>query len=419
MNADPPKPVPRDKHPDSTLSLLREGNTFITTRCRRYKTDIFTTRLMMKETVCIMGEEAARVFYEKDRFTRVGAIPKSVLWLLQDEGSVATLDGEKHAHRKKMFMSMMTPAKIQQLADMVEKRWLEAARDWEKKEYVVLHGEIQKVIFLAVCNWMGIHLRESDLIERTREIAAMIDGAGAVGPRNWRGMWLRKRTEAWARNVILRVRADELDVPHDGALYKIAWHRAAKSLLRTDVAVVELLNILRPTVAVANYILFAVIALHRYPEYRTLIAAGGDNENESFVQEVRRFYPFFPFVAGLVKEPFHWRNFDFDRGTRVMLDLYGTNHDPRTWRNPDAFQPERFYQWQENAFNFIAQGGGDFYFNHRCAGEWITIELMKRIVDLLTKSMRYDVMDQNLEIDLSRMPALPKKPVVLRNVHVS
>lgn len=419
MNADPPKPVPKDKSLDSALALLRDGNTFITRRCQRYKSDIFETRLLMKKTVCITGEEAARVFYEKDRFTRAGAIPKTVLWLLQDEGSVATLDGEQHRHRKKMFMSLMTPAKIQQLVDLTEKKWLETVNAWENKERIILHDEVQKIICAAVCEWVGIEIVEPELTERTRELAAMIDGAGAVGPRNWRGQLLRSRTERWARNIIVRLRSNDIDTPRDSALYKITWHRNDKTLLQSQVAAVEVINLLRPTVAVANYILFAVLALQHYPEYRQVLAAGGDEETESFVQEVRRFYPFFPFVGGLVREGFRWRNYEFEPGTRVLLDLYGTNHDPRIWHKPDTFQPERFYTWQENAFNFIPQGGGDFYFNHRCAGEWITIALMKRIVNLLTKKMTYQVLGDSPEINLSRMPALPKKPLALCNIRLA
>jgi fatty-acid peroxygenase len=39
--------IPRDNSLDSTLSLLSEGYTFISTRCERYQSDIFATRLML------------------------------------------------------------------------------------------------------------------------------------------------------------------------------------------------------------------------------------------------------------------------------------------------------------------------------------------------------------------------------------
>src|SRR5690606_7302287 len=122
------------------------------------------------------------------RFTRAGAIPKSVLWSLQAEGSVATLDAERRRQRKALFMSLMTPEKIEALARLTENKWLESARLWEQRTQVNLHGEIQKILCSAVCEWAGIQLCDTEVAERTREFAAMIDGAGSVGPRNWRGL---------------------------------------------------------------------------------------------------------------------------------------------------------------------------------------------------------------------------------------
>jgi fatty-acid peroxygenase len=100
----------------------------------------------------------------------------------------------------------------------------------------------------------------------------------------------------------------------------------------------------------------------------------------------------------------------------VLLDLYGTDHDERRWEEPQAFRPERFETWDESTFNFIPQGGGDHFAGHRCAGEWITIALMKRAVRLLTKAMQYDVPEQDLHVPLSRMPTIPKSRFVISNV---
>lgn len=135
-----------------------------------------------------------------------------------------------------------------------------------------------------------------------------------------------------------------------------------------------------------------------------------------FVQEVRRFYPFFPFVAGRVIRPFDWRGRHFDEHDWVIFDLYGTNHDPRIWRDPETFRAERFENTYPDPFELVPQGGGDIHVGHRCAGEWLTIELMKRATRLLTRSLRYDVPEQDLSIDLSRMPALPKSRFVIANV---
>src|SRR3546814_12529269 len=107
--------MPRDDAFDSTSALLSEGYRFIPERCRRLRSDVFEARLMLRRVVCMSGEEAAGQFYEPGRFTRRGATPRSTLKLLQDEGSVAVLDGEAHRRRKRLFLSMMTPESIRRL----------------------------------------------------------------------------------------------------------------------------------------------------------------------------------------------------------------------------------------------------------------------------------------------------------------
>src|SRR3954454_612385 len=153
----------------------------------------------------------------------------------------------------------------------------------------------------------------------------MVDGAGAVGPRNWRGMLLRARAERWIGSIIEDVRAGKIEVAEASALHVIAWHwDQAGKLLDTRVAAVELINILRPTVAVAWYVTFSALALHQYPECRRTLAIGDNEDLEWFVQEVCRFYPFFPGVGGRVQRAFDWRGHHFAKGAWVLLDIYGT-----------------------------------------------------------------------------------------------
>ena len=146
------------------------------------------------------------------------------------------------------------------------------------------------------------------------------------------------------------------------------------------------------------------------------LQSGQEGYSELFAQEVRRFYPLFPFVPAKVRREFTWKGYRFPNEVRVMLDLYGTNQDPREWDAPREFRPERFLTWAGSPFNFIPQGGGDHFTGHRCAGEWLTIELIKSGAEILTTDMAYDVPEQDLSISLSRMPANVKSGFVINNV---
>ncbi len=410
--------IPRDTLPDSTIALLSAGNTFISSRSNHHHSDIFETRLFLRDVYCTTGWRAAEAFYHPDRFTRRGGMPQTTLRLLQDKGSVAVLDGEAHRNRKQMFMSMMTPERISDLVHLTSDEWRLQLAKRQHADHVVLHDVAREVLTRAICRWAGIpQLTASEAHRRTREFSAMIDGAGSVGPRNWRGLLLREFNERWCRDIITSIRSGELDVPAESAAHVIAWHRDVDgALLEPKIASVELINILRPTVAVGRFIVFAALALHEHPDYRAQLQSGADDDFERFVQEVRRFYPFFPFVGGRALTDFSWRDHDFPQGTWFLLDLYGTNHDGEVWEHPDTFDPEHFRDWDRSPYNFIPQGGGDFDIGHRCPGEWITIQLLKATLRLLVSGMAYTVPDQDLRVDLTTMPALPKSGFVISDV---
>lgn len=411
--------MPRDKSPDSTMALMRDPYGFISKRCRLYGSDVFETRIQFQKTLCMTGPEAARLFYDPTRFMRRGAAPLRVQNTLFGKGGIQTLDDGAHRNRKQMFLSLMTPERIGRLSEMTAIWWSTYARRWASMKRVVLYDQMQEILTRAVCEWAGVPLAEKEVRKRTRELTALFDAAGSAGPKHWLSRAERKRADAWITKVVEQIREGRIEPPDESAAYVIAWHRELNGeLLSPRVAAVELLNILRPTVAVAVYITLAAHALHQHPECREEARDGDDDFAELFVQEVRRFYPFFPATVARVRADFEWKGYRFRKGTRTMLDLYGTNHDPRTWDDPEQFRPERFRDWNGSPFNFIPQGGGDHVANHRCPGEWITIELMKVALDFLARRLTYDVPKQDLRITTSRLPALPRSRFILNNVRL-
>lgn len=54
--------------------------------------------------------------------------------------------------------------------------------------------------------------------------------------------------------------------------------------------------------------------------------------------------------------------------------------------------------------------------NHRCVGEWITVELVKESLKQLTRHMDYLVPVQDLTYSLTRIPTYPKSGVILTNI---
>ncbi len=299
-------PFPSDPLPESSAALLFEGYNFSLKRYARFGSDAFTARVMLKRALFARGADAARMFYSPRRFTRRGGIPKTTLWSLQDEGSEMALDRGDHAHRKALMMNVLNGDAPGAVADAFEHEWHRALPQLRSASRVVLLYAMRNLLTRALCAWAGVPLPEAEAPKRVREFGAMVDGAGSVGPRNWRGLLLRRRTERWARRQVRAFRCGQLTAPDKSPLAAISTHRDRNGdLLDMRTAGVELINCIRPAVATDRYMTFAAHALHTHPAVRAALGDGADEAAlERFANEVRRFYPFIPLMGGRVLEPF-------------------------------------------------------------------------------------------------------------------
>lgn len=409
--------IAQDKSIDNTHALLQEGYLFIKNRVDKYQSDMFETRLLGEKVICMTGKQAAELFYDQERFQRSGAAPKRIQKTLFGENAVQTMDGQTHIHRKNLFMSLMTPLHQEKLAELVMEKLEAAIGKWQVSKEIVLFDEAKEILCQVVCQWAGVPLHESEIKNRAEDFSSMVDALGAIGPRYWKGKMTRHRTEKWIEGIIEDVRSGRLEAEEGSALYAIAFHKELDgSQMGTQMAAIELINILRPIVAISTFVTFAALALYEHPECKEKLRSGDSNYLEMFVQEVRRYYPFGPFIGARVRKDFILNEYEFKKGMLVILDMYGTNHDPRIWEKPNEFNPGRFKGWKGSLFDFIPQGGGDPSKTHRCPGEGITIEIMKGSLDFLVNKIEFEVPEQDLSYSLARIPTLPKSRFIISNV---
>lgn len=412
--------IPRDSLLDSTLALLADPYGFIAKRCRRFHSDLFEARILFRKTICMSGRPAAELFYDTEHFERSGAAPEPLRATLFGKGAVQGLDGAEHLQRKALFLQILSAQAVERLAERTHRLWREAAAQWPVGRDVRLYDEAQRVLTQAVCQWAGVPLAPNDVALRRDQLVPLFDSAARGPVRHFRARRARHQAERWLCTVIEAVRARRLVPPAGSPLQLVAWHRdAGGNLLAPRVAAVELLNVLRPTVAVSVYIVWAAHALENQRGAREALLRGDDRSLMCFLQEVRRHYPFFPAVVARVKHDFVWNGFRFRKGRRAMLDLHGTNHDPRSWASPEQFRPERFDQaarHRPGPFDFVPQGGANAQAHHRCPGEAVALALMAAAVDVLLHHVDYMLPPQDLRIDAQRLPALPRSGLVISRV---
>lgn len=373
-------------------------------------------RVLGRRAVAVCGREWARRFYDQSRFERARALPEPVVSTLVGRGAVHTLDDAIHRHRKEMFMSLMTSERIADLVGLTAAAWQNAIEEWSDQDRVVLFDSVAEVLLAGVWQWCGLPTDRLDVRREAADMVAMVDGFGTPGARHWRARSARRRQEAHLATIIEDVRNGRRPVPEDTPLATVAYHRDMEdAVLPGRTAAVELLNLIRPTVAVTWFVSFAAHALQRWPEHRAMLTSADPAQVSAFQHEARRFYPFAPLLGAVARRDTSWHDVSFTRGDLVLLDVFGQHHDPALWPDPFRFDPGRFLGREIDAYELVPQGGGDFLTGHRCPGEWITIALLD---DLLVRLavLDYAVPEQDLGISLARVPAKPASGVVITDV---
>jgi len=418
------KTMPKEEGFENGLKVIREGYMYISNRNKIYQADVFETTLMGQKAYCMGGEEAARLFYDTSKVKRDGAAPKFATQTLLGEDGVQTLDGEEHRNRKQYFLDLMTEERIDDWGKLVKKYLLKGAVHWMEEPSINFYEESKKALTQAACEWAGVPLPEADVEKRTNQLANLFENVAKMNPKMAKGVISRKTGTKWAEGLIEQVRAGELQPGEETALYRISFHKEVDgTLIDIHPAATELLNIIRPSVAISIYLNFVALTLHQYPDIKNkLVLEDVDGEYyDHFVQEVRRFYPFFPFNAGITRKDFVWNDYEFEKDSLIIFDFYGTSHDRRLWDDPEAFNPDRFEDWEisptdQVQYKLVAQGGGDYLGGHRCPGEWNTVRAMKMTAEVLAKEIEYDVPEQDLGYSMVDMPARPKSGIVMENV---
>jgi fatty-acid peroxygenase len=400
---------------DNTLQLIAQGYGWLPNRRRALGRRTVPARLGGMRTTGLEGPESARWFYDEKHILRDGAVPEPVQATLFGKGAVHTLDGEIHRVRKAMFVGLLMDE--HGIADLVRRTtdaWDDAVAGWAERREIVLIDEAARVLAAGVCRWAGIPLADDEVPGVARDLLSMVDGFASAGPRHWHARRARSRREAWLGRLVEEVRAGAAAVPAGSAVDVVARHRDADGeQLHPRVAAVEVLNVIRPTVAITWFLAFSAHALIRWPEHRKRLADGDPAYAEAFAHEVRRFYPFAPFVGGRAPRDVDWDGQRIPKNSMVFLDLYGQNHDPDVWGDPYVFRPERFVNHDIGPFELIPQGGGDPRTGHRCPGEQIVVAVLAALAVRLAR-LDADVPEQDLDISLRRIPARPASGVVLR-----
>jgi fatty-acid peroxygenase len=368
--------------------------------------DDFEARLLGRRAVVVRSREGARTFYDDSVVRRRDAVPMPLAALLFGPGAVHALDQPQHRVRKGMFLELLAPAGLVSLTAAVDVALREQVGSWPGHR-VNVHDELVRAYGRGVLAWAGVRLSPAEADARSRQLAAIVDGFGFAGVAYARAWQARLAADRWARRLVQDVRAGDVSAPDRSVIGELAG-----SGLDARTAGVELLNVLRPTVAVAWLGAFATLRFADWPDCRARLADPEDGRYRlAFAQEVRRTTPFAPVLAARVHHRAEVSGLVLQPGDRVVLDVIGIDHDPARWPDPGRFDPHRMLEALPGPFDLVPQGGGDPATGHRCPGESVALSLLDATLRVLAL---VDYTADSGYVDRTRIPTLPGDGLLVR-----
>lgn len=381
-----------------TVTLLREGYPVWQSLREQTGAETVQTRVFDERVTVVRGSEAARFFFTETGTERSSALSTAFVDSLLGEIPVRQLNGSPQAPRKDVFGRLLDAEAAQTISADAIRRW--DARMSGRRGMVDIVVEASELLFEAACDWVGIEVAGEEW--RSRDQIAMIDGFGGLGLRQLRARVARRRTEAWIEPLIEHSRRSESQP--STPLDQVAHYRDENGvLLPVHTAAVEVINLMRPIVAISWLIGGMARALDEVPGLRAEATSGEVTPTE-VAREVRRTFPFTPFLAARTTRQLTWQNTVIDRDTLLLLDVWGTHHDPRIWSDPERFDPRRYRTTAVTPYNLIAQGSGDLQHGYRSAGEDVTLAVLSGLVDHVAR-LRFKIVGP--ELKLNRMPPKP------------
>lgn len=134
---------------------------------------------------------------------------------------------------------------------------------------------------------------------------------------------------------------------------------------------------------------------------------------ENAVKESLRLHPPLFMLVRVANEDFSYKDYVIPKGTWIVVSPTVSHRLPEVFRDPDAFDPDRFVAPREEdkrPFSYIAFGGG----RHKCLGNAFAILQVKAIVALLLGQFEFGLMGDAIDTDFHGLVVGPKEPCRIR-----
>lgn len=425
------------------FDLLSEGYSFFGNRAKLYNSSVVKTHLFFERTIALVGANEARLFYNKSRIIRT---QEAVPWFMRDfiaPGTMnASLEGDPHYERKEVIMKSFSKDKLLQYLKKGQQGTRLYLDSWTRSTRVLeFRTEVRRLfVDIGMHLFWGfkLHRNDSFLVHMTDLLTSIHTDSFSFSSVPGMGMWHAHRARREIGSYLLPlIKRSRNQTPRTVTLLdNLAQHKDSKSRKHLERAIVsDLISIVRSHFALGNIATFLMVSLANQPQIQARIkneveSVIGDNGLEltvdeldqlqyleAVINEVRRYFPLTPILAARVKESFQYQGYCFPKGWRVILDVYGTHLDPRVWRDPFLFQPERWLRNSTEVPQSEVNLNQQDRHNKLCIGERYSVLMLKLLISLMVREYHWsyeDNQDFSVELNLAGVPPQPKDGVLLR-----
>lgn len=399
--------------------------------------DLFSVRLFGPKHRVVMGdpELIQHVFKENPPIFQSGKFSEGFRSVLGDH-SLFVLDEREHQKARKMLMPAFHKEGMRQFGQQMLSFTEKSLKSLKKGETFSMLSFMQELTFDMILNFIfdaGDDTECAELKEAlSKEVAALNRSPWLYYPRLQRDLG---PLTPWRAFLKLQEEADRL-------IFELIQKRRTSGVTSTSRVLAHLLSAVDEAgqplsdQEIRDHLMTLLLAGHETTAtalswaFRWILAdpaihsqlkqhlerlwASPDNPAEAIAQddyldavvkESLRLVPTIPGVGRELKEDFKMGDYFLPAGTVVCPSAYLTHRNPKYFKEPNRFMPERFIQQETHSpFDYFPFGGG----RRRCIGLAFATYEMKMILAVMLHSLELELTpNQNLKAVRSGVTLIP------------
>lgn len=369
--------------------------------CQRNFGHIFTLRIFGRPNAVVISDlmDLKQVFSANANQLNTGEVYATLMGPVIGEGSLFSLDGQKHIRHRKLLLPPFHGRCMQAYGDLMAKIVKDKASSWKAGDAFTLSNELHDItfgiIFSAIFGMNEKNMRFERLKKSLRllihSFATPFAHFTLLTPRLHRNLgpltpWanimkLRQAVNKCLSEEIEERRKSDLSTRIDILSLLLQAKDEAGSFLTTEEICDEMLTLLiaghDTTTMSACWAFYGVLSNPNvYQKLKDELnhvfnIEGGLIANldkliylDAVVKEALRVTPVIPLAVRLTNEEYQLREYTLPKGTAILPCIYLAHRDPKIWAEPDKFMPERFLNSATVPFTYLPFGSGI----RRCIG---------------------------------------------------